>query len=128
MLLLGNKYHYYFELVDFNTLDTSFIKDKNDKNRIDRFLNHGLFKDMKDANIMHEYPFFDEEENVHGVIDLLVEHSDHIDIIDFKLSHVDDLAYEKQLGAYQRYISKLTSKIINTYVTGILSGDIKKIS
>ena len=128
LLLLGNKYHYYLELTDFNTLDTSFIKDKLDKQRIDRFLSHDLFKDMKDANIMHEYPFFDEDENVHGVIDLLVEHADHIDIIDFKLSHVNDEAYEKQLGAYQRYISKLTSKKINTYVTGILSGDIKKIS
>lgn len=127
LLLLGNKYHYYLELVDFNTLDTSFIKDEKDKKRLDRFLNNDLFKNMKDANIMHEYPFYDEEENVNGVIDLLVEHVNHIDIIDFKLSHVDDLAYEKQLGTYKKYIAKLTNKKINTYVTGILSGDIKKI-
>lgn len=127
LLLLGNKYHYYLELVDFNNLDTSFIKDKLDKKRIDKFLSNPLFKNMKDANVMHEYPFYDEEENVHGVIDLLVEHSDHIDIIDFKLSHVDDIAYEKQLGIYKTYISKITNKKINTFVTGILSGDIKKI-
>ena len=128
LLLLGNKYHYYLELVDFNTLDTSFIKDELDKKRINRFLSNSLFKNMKDANIMHEYPFFDEEENVSGVIDLLVEHADHIDIIDFKLSHVDDEAYEKQLGTYKKYVSKLTDKKIDTYVTGILSGDIKKIN
>ena len=128
LLLIGNKYHYYLELIDFNNIDTSFIKDELDKRRIDKFLSNPLFKNMKDANIMHEYPFYDEIENVHGVIDLLVEHSDHIDIIDFKLSHVDDVAYEKQLGTYQKYISKITNKKINTYVTGILSGDIKQIS
>ena len=127
LLYLGNKYHYYLELVDFKTLDTSFIKDELDKKRINRFLANDLFKNMKDANIMHEYPFYDEEDNVSGVIDLLVEHQDHIDIIDFKLSHVDDEAYEKQLKTYKKYISKLSDKKIDTYVTGILSGDIKKI-
>lgn len=128
LLLLGKKYHYYLELVNFNTLDTSFIKDKNDKKRIDKFLSNNLFKNMKDANVMHEYPFYDEESNVHGIIDLLVEHSDHIDIIDFKLSHIDDDAYEKQLGVYKQYVSKLTNKKINTFVTGILSGEIKQIN
>ena len=126
-LELGNKYHYYLELLDFAILDTSFIRDELDKKRIDRFVSNPLFKKIKNANVMHEYPFFDEEENVHGVIDLLVEYSDHIDIIDFKLSHVDDAMYEKQVRTYKNYISKLTSKKINTYVTGILSGDIKKV-
>lgn len=127
LLLLGNKYHYYLELLDFSTLDTSFIKDELDKKRIDRFLANDLFKNMKDANVMHEYPFYDEEENVHGVIDLLVEHLDHIDIIDFKLSHVDDIQYEKQLNTYKRYISKISKKPIRMFVTGILSGDIKEV-
>ena len=127
LLLLGNKYHYYLELVDFSTLDTSFIEDELDRKRITRFLSNDLFKNMKDANVMHEYPFYDEEENVHGVIDLLVEHLDHIDIVDFKLSHVDDIQYEKQLNTYKRYISKITKKPIRMYVTGILSGDIKEV-
>lgn len=128
LLLLGNKYHYYLELLDFKTLDTSFIKDEKDKKRLDRFLSNPLFKDLGSANIMHEYPFYDEEANVNGVIDLLIEHDDHIDIVDFKLSHVDDEAYDKQLNTYKNYISKLTDKKINTYVTGILSGDIRKIN
>ena len=128
LLLLGNKYHYYLELVDFSTLDTSFIKDSNDKKRITRFLSHDLFKNMKDANVMHEYPFYDEEENVQGVIDLLVEHEDHIDIVDFKLSHVDDEQYEKQLNTYKNYISKITKKPIKMYLTGILSGNIKEVN
>ena len=68
------------------------------------------------------------EANVNGVIDLLIEHDDHIDIVDFKLSHVDDEAYDKQLNTYKNYITKLTNKKINTYVTGILSGDIRKIN
>jgi len=128
LLLLGNKYHYYLELVDFSTLDTFFISDELDRRRITRFLSNDLFKNMKDANVMHEYPFYDEEENIHGVIDLLVEHSDHIDIVDFKLSHVDDEQYEKQLNTYKRYVSKITKKPIKMYLTGILSGEIKEVN
>ena len=54
-----------------------------------------LFKYAKNAKIMHEYSFYDEINNVSGVIDLLLVYEDHIDIVDFKLSHVDDEAYER---------------------------------
>lgn len=127
LLRLGNKYHYYLELIDFNNIDTSFIKDENDKKRIDKFLANSLFKGLKNVNVMHEYPFYDEKNNVHGVIDLMIEKEDSIDIIDFKLSHVDDASYDKQVRTYKNYISQLTDKKINTYVTGILSNDIRKV-
>ena len=127
LLRLGNKYHYYLELIDFNNIDASFIKDENDKKRIDKFLANSLFKGLKNVNVMHEYPFYDEKNNVHGVIDLMIEKEDSIDIIDFKLSHVDDASYDKQVRTYKNYISQLTDKKINTYVTGILSNDIRKV-
>lgn len=128
LLLLGNKYHYYLELVNFSTKDTSFIKDKKDKVRIDKLLENSLFDKANEAKVMHEYPFVDTKNNVIGVIDLLLVYSDHIDIVDFKLSNVDDEKYEKQLGVYKDYVSQLSNKEINTYVLGILSNKLKKLS
>lgn len=127
LLVLGNKYHYYLEITDFKTRDVSFIK--NDKERIllSRFLSNDLFKNSGEAKVLHEYKFFDEVNNVSGVIDMLLIYKDHIDIVDFKLSHVDDIAYEKQLGKYKKYILQLSNLPIHTYVTGIMSGNVKKI-
>jgi len=128
LLLLGNKYHYYLELLDFKTKDTSFIKDAKDKSRIDKFISSPVFKDITKAQVAHEYPFYDVVNKVHGIIDLLVRYDDHIDIIDFKLSHVSDEAYEKQVGVYEAYIKQISNLPVHTYVTGILSGEIKQVS
>lgn len=127
-LTLGTKYHYYLELTDFETKDTSFIKDEKDRKRIDRFLKNPLFDNASKAKVAHEYSFYDELNDVHGVIDLLLIYDDHIDIVDFKLSHVDDGAYEKQVSVYKDYISQIADgRDINLYILGILSGDIKKV-
>lgn len=127
LLVLGNKYHYYLEITDFATKDVSFIKDEKERNLIKTFLSQSIFDNAKDAKILHEYKFFDALNNVSGVIDLLMVYNDHIDIVDFKLSHVEDSEYEKQLGIYEKYISQLSKLPIHTYVTGITSGRIKKI-
>lgn len=127
-LLLGTKYHYYLELVNFETKDTSFIIDEKDKKRIDKFLSNPLFDNAKNAKIAHEYSFYDEVNDIHGVIDLLMVYDDHIDIVDFKLSHVDDAAYKKQVSVYKDYISQISNgRDINLYILGILSGDMKKV-
>ena len=128
LLVLGNKYHYYLELLDFKTKDTSFIKDEVDRKRINQFIQSDVFKNIHQADICHEYHFYDEVNHTRGIIDLLVKYADHIDIIDFKLSHIDDEAYEKQLSIYQRYISQISDLPIHTYVTGILSGKVKQIN
>ena len=127
LLMLGNKYHYYLEITDFKSKDVSFIKDEKDKKLLSRFLSNKLFENTKDAKVLHEYPFYDEVNKVSGVIDLLLIYDDHIDIVDFKLSHIDDEAYEKQLKKYKNYISELSALPINTYVTGIMSGEVKEV-
>ena len=55
-------------------------------------------------------------------------YDDHIDIIDYKLSHVDDEDYVKQVNAYRSYIKSISgNKKINVYILGILSGLIKEV-
>lgn len=128
LLELGNKYHAYLESCDFVTKDTSFIKDKKDRYLIDRFLKNSLFDDVGNAIQLHEYEFYDEENDVTGVIDFMLVYDDHIDLIDFKLSHIDDEAYEKQVKTYKQYMQKLCpDKKINMYILGILSLDKKEV-
>lgn len=128
-LQLGNKFHYYLELIDFKNKDTSFIKDEKDRLIIEKFLTNPLFKDTSKAKAAHEYAFYDEAENIHGVIDLLLIYDDHVDIIDYKLVNIDDNAYERQVLLYKQYIAKcVPSKKINTYIVSILNGKIKEVS
>ena len=126
-LEIGTKFHYYLELVNFATKDTSFIKNEHDRKVIDKFLSNSLFDNASKAKVAHEYSFYDEKNDVSGVIDLLLIYDDHIDIVDFKLSHVDDEAYMRQVGMYKDYIEQIAEgRSVSTYIMGILSGNILK--
>ena len=66
--------------------------------------------------------FIYEEDNIeyNGVIDLMIEHNDYIDIIDYKLKNIDDEAYKKQLMGYKKYIQSKTNKVVNLYLYSII--------
>ena len=78
------------------------------------------------ANIYKEYEFIykKDDEVLHGIIDLMLEYNDHIDIIDYKLKHVSDDAYLKQLKGYQEYIYNLTKKKTNIYLYSIMDKNV----
>ena len=57
----------------------------------------------------------------------MLEYDDKIDIIDYKLSNVEDENYLKQLNGYKEYISKISNKDINIYLYSIASGELKKL-
>ena len=74
------------------------------------------------SNIIKEYEFIYEKENVeyHGIIDLLIEYEDYIDIIDYKLKDTSDIEYLSQLRGYREYIENLTGKNVNIYLYSIV--------
>ena len=53
-----------------------------------------------------------EENNVlyHGIIDLMLEYTDYIRIIDYKLKNVKDESYIKQLTGYKNYVEQTSGK------------------
>ena len=69
----------------------------------------------------------DLENNINGIIDLMILYHDHIDIIDYKLKHIDDEAYKKQLGVYKNYIEKTFNLTVNTYLYSIIENQILKV-
>ena len=69
----------------------------------------------------------EEEKEYHGVIDLMLEYEDYINIIDYKLKNIDDSAYQKQLQGYQKYIQKKTNKKVYLYLYSILDSHLEKV-
>ena len=128
ILELGTKLHRIFEIVDFKVKDFSLIEPKYHK-YLNTFLKTDFVADIDKAKIYKEYEFIYEKDNItyHGVIDLMLEYSDHIDIIDYKLKNTDDIYYEKQLKGYEEFIKTKTEKKINLYLYSLTSGTYKKI-
>lgn len=129
LLNFGTRLHAYLEKIDFKNVDLSFIQDEKERKMIDRFLKLDIFKNAKNARALHEFSYYDEEEDVSGFIDLILIYDEHIDIIDFKLSHIDDPNYARQLGMYKHYLEKINNKklTIKTYLTSIIKGTCKEV-
>ncbi len=113
----GTYMHYLFETTDFKQSNNEYI---------DNFIKQ---IDLGYTNIYKEYEFIYEEDSkeYHGVIDLMLEYPDHIDIYDYKLKNVLDEAYQKQLLGYKKYIENKTKKHVNTYLYSIFDTKIRKI-
>ena len=119
----GLDVHYAFEVTDFKNPDFNIKYGE----YVKRFLDNDLFKNVKDAKVFKEYEFMYEENNskYHGIIDLMLMYKDHVDIIDYKLSNIDDSNYMKQLNGYKNYISEKTGLSINTYLYSIEKDEFK---
>ena len=121
--------HYLLEMIDFNNIDNYDIEPQY-KGYIKKFINSALLKNLKDAKVYKEYEFIYSENNEikHGIIDLMLEYEEYIDIIDYKLKNIDDSHYYDQLKGYQEYIMHKTKKDVHLYLYSIISGEYEKIN
>ena len=117
----GTKMHYYLETLDLQNPDLSDITSPY-KEKIESFLKTDLLKNLDNAKIYQEYEFIDDDdtEEKHGIIDLMIEYPDYIDIIDYKLKNINDEAYVKQLSGYKDYINSISNKKVNLYLYSIM--------
>lgn len=123
----GTNVHEILEHVDFkNYID---IEDEYINRKIKSLLNHEIMSNLDSANIYKEYEFIYIKDNIeyHGIIDLMVEYEDHINIIDYKLKDVDSEAYINQLNGYKEYISSKTNKVVNIYLYSIIDETLKEL-
>ena len=99
------------------------------KEKINNFLNQNILKNIKEANIYKEYEFIEEveEESYHGIIDLMLEYNDHIDIIDYKLKNISDTSYINQLNGYKKYIENEFNKKTKIYLYSILENRVEEV-
>ena len=127
-LRYGEKLHRYLELSDLVHKDVSWIADPSDRDVIAKVLALPFFKDVSRAKIFHEYAFYDEEKDLHGIIDLLLVYPDHIDLLDFKARDISDPAYLQQLAAYAAYLAKVFPLPIYSYLLSIRAAQIKGVN
>lgn len=129
VMKLGTRVHEYLEFFDFKNPNMDAIDDLKIREIIERLIDAPILKDVSQAEVYQEYEFFDEEENqeLHGIIDLMLVYDTHIDIIDYKLSNIQSEAYDEQLRGYYRYIQKKTGKEVHLYLYSLLHGEYRMV-
>ena len=97
-MLYGIKLHYLLENLDFKNPEFDEMT-RHEKDILLSLLNQDILKNVKNANIYKEYEFIYQKENEekHGIIDLLLCYDDHNDIIDYKLKYTNDKKYNKRV-------------------------------
>ena len=125
----GTEIHEILECINLKNPDYSNISNTFILNKIKRFISSDVLKDIKNAKIYKEYEFIYNEDNIkyHGIIDLMLEYENYIDIIDYKLKNITDTNYIKQLNGYKIYIENITSKKVNIYLYSIMDENIIKL-
>ena len=125
---MGLELHSILENLDFYNPDFDNIQNEYYKIKVKKF--YSQLKNVHEAKVFQEYEFLYNDENnlYHGIIDLMLEYNDHIDIIDYKLKHVYDEAYLKQLKGYKNYISKISNKIVNIYLYSLIEEEFTLLS
>ncbi|MDD3241845.1 MAG: UvrD-helicase domain-containing protein [Bacilli bacterium] len=125
----GNYIHYILETIDLTKKEINLDIDPFIKNKIIKFLNNPLLENITESKIIKEYEFIYTEEDTikHGIIDLILEYKDQIDIIDYKLKEINDNNYINQLKGYKNYIENKMNKKTNIYLYSILDEIVNKI-
>ena len=118
----GTKVHSIFEMLDFNNPNLDSIDDSI-KDKVNNFLESDLLKNISEGKVYKEYEFIYEKDNTisHGIIDLMIEYSDYIDIVDYKLKNIEDENYINQLKGYKEFIEEKTNKKVNLYLYSIIN-------
>ena len=127
---LGTKIHELLELIDLKNPNYELIENKYYQDIIKDFLKQDIVKDIKKAKIYKEYEFiyYEDDNRYHGIIDLMLEYDDYIDIIDYKLKDINDSNYIKQLNGYKKYINSVSNKNVNIYLYSLMDRKIIKLS
>ena len=127
LLEFGTEIHYLLEIANYETKNLSFIKDSRMKRYVNNVLNAKVFENVKNDEVLHEFSFYDDINSVSGTIDCLLMKKDEVDIVDFKLKHLDDEKYVLQLHTYRDYIKQITKLPIKMFLIAALTGEVKEI-
>ena len=120
---LGKNIHYLLEILDFKNIDLDKLNISDFyKNKIKKLLNSKIFNDIENCKIYKEYEFeYEKDDNIyHGVIDLMIESSNEVKIVDYKLKNIDDEGYIKQLNGYKEFIENKLNKKVSVYLYSIM--------
>ena len=109
--------HELFEIIDLKNPDYNIIPIEYQK-FVKNFLNLDILRNVNNSKVYKEYEFVYEEDNInyHGIIDLMLEYEDYIDIIDYKLMNTTSEEYINQLNGYKNYIESSFGKKVKNRI------------
>ena len=115
----GTLLHKAMELLDFNHVDMTslpFTLSTYDQNKIKKFFEHPLYKEIKDMEIHKEYPFYYKDQQIiKGIMDCVCISDDKIIIIDFKSDR--NITKEELINRYMQQISIYKQVMMVAYPT-----------
>ncbi|HRY78205.1 MAG TPA: UvrD-helicase domain-containing protein [Candidatus Izemoplasmatales bacterium] len=124
-LILGTRLHAELENFDFQHWEQALKKVSPPvRAALQQWETTPPFSQREDAVFHPEYEFEeDTPEGIRrGVIDLLVERADRIDLVDYKLKHLDEETYRRQLRGYREFVTRVTGKPVHAYLFSVLDG------
>lgn len=126
---LGIKMHEILEYIDFKNPKLEELDiDNSLKKKIEKFILSLNVDNVLNIYKEYEFKYIINNEEKHGIIDLIIEYKDYIWIIDYKLKKINDENYYIQLESYKDYISSLTNKKIELYLYSIIDENLSKIN
>ena len=125
----GKRVHEYFEFFDFQNPNWDSIDDLFIKEKLQQFMSQPIMKNVGKAKVYQEYEFVYEEAGTtyHGIIDLMLEYPESIDIIDYKLKNITEESYQRQLNGYRKFIQSKTNKRVSLALYSILDNSMMKV-
>ena len=125
----GTYIHNLLEIIDFNNPRLEELEvEPFYKNKIQQFLNLDILKG-NNLKFYKEFEFIyknNNEEN-HGIIDLIIESENDIKIVDYKLKNIKDDKYLEQLNGYKTFVETKTYKPVSIYLYSILDNKLEKL-
>jgi len=116
----GTRLHEMLEMLDLKNPDLSLLPDGKEKEVIRRVLSLPFFQGLGEAEIYHEYPFYDEKRGSRGSIDLLLLTPGLARIVDYKTKDTADAAYHRQLEIYKENVETLfPGRKVETYLLSL---------
>lgn len=116
LLMYGTSLHESLEYATFSDTNNTLVNDLR------------KYFDFDNAKVYQELEFlYDSDKTYHGIIDLMLEYSDKVIIIDYKLKNINEEDYVKQLHVYSDYVKNITKKDVKLYLYSILEKSIKEI-
>ena len=124
---MGLHMHQIFENINLLNPDYSKLSEFS-KNKVQAFINTEILNNALDTYKEYEFIYDDENEEKHGIIDLLITKENKNIIVDYKLKNISDEAYLKQLNGYKKYIESITNKQTEIYLYSILDETLQNIT
>ncbi len=121
-ITLGNELHKILEWVDFKDLPKEY-ESKLVEEILNKMIMHQEFSEY--INCYQEYEFYND--NIHGIIDCILEFKDYYLIIDYKLNDLNDDNYSKQLAIYKEFLISKVNKPVKTALYSLMLDEIKYI-